>query len=163
MSILERVYASGGSEVAIATLELTCPAWSESIFLCRDYEDLVATTEDGRDVVFQASGIEVALPKRDNSGDQALDFAIDNVTGEAQQLIDQALDSLQPITLIYRVFLSTDLTAPAERPYRMRVLSGYAEGTTVQLSAGYFDLLNLAWPRRKYTLAFAPALRYVAS
>ncbi|WP_312800358.1 DUF1833 family protein [Pseudomonas sp.] len=161
MTVLERFYASGGSEVAIATLELSCPAWDNPIYLCKDYEDLTATTENGDVVTYLACGMDVSLPKRDNSGDQSLNFAIDNVTGDAQQLIDKALDARQKITLVFRVYLSNDLTYPAEKPYRMTVLGGYMQGTTVQLSAGYYDLLNLAWPRRKYTLDFAPGLRYV--
>ncbi|MNG27050.1 hypothetical protein D3C84_1121190 [compost metagenome] len=63
--------------------------------------------------------------------------------------------------MVFRIFISTDLTTPAEAPYRMTVLGGSMEGSTVQLQAGYFDLINLAWPRRKYTLAFAPCLRYI--
>ncbi|MNM74616.1 hypothetical protein D3C81_863800 [compost metagenome] len=62
--------------------------------------------------------------------------------------------------MIFRTYLSSDLSAPAEKPYRMNVLSGFMEGATVQLQAGYFDFVNLAWPRRKYTLDFVPALRY---
>ncbi|MBA1249839.1 DUF1833 family protein [Pseudomonas luteola] len=163
MSVLERLYASGGPEVIIDTLELSCPAWDESIYLCRGYEDLVATTEAGATVIFQASGIDIALPKKDNSGDQSLTFAIDNVTGEAQQRIDEALDARASVSLVYRAYVSADLTAPAERPYRMKALGGAMQGTTIQLTAGYYDLLNLAWPRRRYTLAFAPGLRYTAS
>jgi len=161
MTVIEQFYASGGSDVKIATLELSCPAWEKPVYLCKAYEDLMAATETGEVVTYQACGMDVALPKRDNSGNQTLNFAIDNVTGESQQLIDEALDTRQVISLVFRVYLSSDLSAPAEKPYRMKVKGGYIQGVTSQLSSGYYDLLNLAWPRRKYTLDFAPGLRYV--
>lgn len=163
MTALETLYASGGQDDdrIVPTLELFCPAWSESLYICQGFDDLTAKTEAGQTRRFVAAGIDVALPKRDNSGSQALTFAIDNVTGVAQQLIDQALEARAKIGLVFRIYISSDLSGPAERPYRMTVLGGTMEGSTVHLQAGYFDLINLAWPRRKYTLDFAPCLRYI--
>jgi len=145
----------------IPTLTLRCSSWAAPIYMCSGFDDVVATLETGQSVKFTATAFDAALPKRDDSGNQTLTFAIDNVTGVAQQLIDQALEARQAITLEFRMFLSSDLTAPAERPYRMKVLSGFMEGASVQLQAGYFDFVNLAWPRRRYTLDVAPCLRYV--
>ena len=161
MTALETLYASGGQAVIIPTLELFCTPWAAPIYICQGFDDITATTEDGVTATFTAAGFAAALPKRDNSGNQTLTFAIDNVTGEAKKLIDQALDARAKIGLVFRIFLSTDFGAPAERPYRMTVLNGFMQGASVQLNAGYFDLINLAWPRRKYTLAFAPCLRYI--
>ncbi|MGV8637598.1 DUF1833 family protein [Pseudomonas aeruginosa] len=78
-------------------------------------------TEDGRLLTFIAGAIDVSIPKRDNSGNQNVGFAIDNVTGFAQQYIAEAIDAGEPVTLVLRIYLGSDLTAPAERPYRMRV------------------------------------------
>jgi hypothetical protein len=161
MTALETLYASGGKAVIIPTLELFCTPWAAPIYICQGFEDITAKTEAGVNAKFTAVGFAAALPKRDNSGNQMLTFAIDNVTGEAQQLIDRALEARAKIGLVFRIFLSTDLTTPADRPYRMTVLNGFMEGASVQLNAGYFDLINLGWPRRKYTLAFAPCLRYI--
>ncbi len=160
MTILETVYASGG-DVIINTLELICPAWVDSIFICNGFENQDCTDENGRDITFLAAGISVSLPKKDNTGAQNLNFAIDNVTGEAQTLIDEAIDSGERVTLIYRAFLESDKTTPAEPPYRMTVLSGNIQGTVIQIQAGFFDLLNTAWPRDKYTATFAPGLKYL--
>ncbi|GLO14714.1 hypothetical protein PPUJ20028_32970 [Pseudomonas putida] len=160
MTAIATLYASGGRAWIIPTIELRCVSWPGPVYICSAFEDLVATTEDGVLATFTAAAFDAALPKRDNSGNQSLTFAIDNVTGVAQQLIDQALEARQKINMIFRTYLSSDLSAPAEKPYRMNVLSGFMEGATVQLQAGYFDFVNLAWPRRKYTLDFVPALRY---
>lgn len=160
MTVLEQVYASGG-DVIISTLELTCPAWASSILLCNGFEDQHCITEDGRALTFQASGMAVALPKRGNSGNQTLTFAIDNVTGEAQALIDEALEAEQRVTMTYRSYLASDLTTPAEPPYRMSVLGGEIKSTAVQIQAGFYDLINSGWPRDLYTTEFAPGLKYL--
>ncbi|QXE85965.1 DUF1833 domain-containing protein [Geomonas nitrogeniifigens] len=160
MSILETVYASGG-DVIIETLELSCPAWDAPILLCNGFEDHTCTDENGRSLTFTASGITVSLPKKDNSGDQSLAFAIDNVTGEAQARIDAAIESGERVALTYRPFLASDKSTPADPPYRMTVLSGSTQGAMLQIQAGFFDMLNTAWPRDKYTTNFAPGLKYL--
>lgn len=159
MTILNQIYASGG-DVIIPTLELTCPAWEEPILLCRGYENQTCITEDGRTLTFLASGIQVSLPAKDNRGAQNLNFAIDNVTGEAQQLIDQALEAEQRIMMTYREFLASDKSTPAELPFVFTVLSGRMVGPTVQVSAGFFNAIGTAWPRTLYTTEFAPAIKY---
>lgn len=159
MTIISQIYASGG-DVIIPTLELTCPAWVEPILLCRGYENKTCITEDGRTLTFLASGIQVSLPAKDNRGAQNLNFAIDNVTGEAQQRIDQALEAEQRIMMTYREFLASDKTTPAEPPFVFTVLSGRMVGPTVQVSAGFFNAIGTAWPRMLYTTEFAPAIKY---
>lgn len=161
MTAIATLYASGGKAWIIPTLELRCTAWPAPVYICAGFDDVLATLETGVKVRFTAAAFDVALPKRDDSGNQTLTFAIDNVSGVAQQLIDQALEARQKITMVFRTFLSSDLSAPAEKPYRMSVLSGFMEGASVQLQAGYFDFINLGWPRRKYTLGSYPCLRYV--
>lgn len=160
MTVLERVFASGGTEVVIPTLEITCTAWSAPLLLCNGWEDHTCTTEDGRVLTFLASGIQVALPKRNTSGTQMLTFGIDNVSGQAQQLIDQALEAGERIHLTYRHYLSSDKSAPAEPPLRFVVRDGVMEGSAVQVNAAFYDSINTAWPRVFYTPTFAPGLRY---
>lgn len=160
MTIIERVYASGG-DVIIPTIELICAAWAEPILICNGFENQSVIDEDGRALTFLAAGIDVALPEKSNRGSQALTFAIDNVTGEAQQQIDAALEAQERVTLMYRTYLASDLSAPAERPLRMSVLGGSIVGTQIQIQAGFFDLINVAWPRDLYTTKFAPALKYL--
>lgn len=161
MSLLETVYASAGDNVIIRTIELTCPAWGESIRIAQGFEDLTLRDEFGVDKLFLGGAIDIALPKKEATGVQNLAFAIDNVTGIAQRRIDEALEAEETITLIHRVYLASDLTAPAEAPFVATVLSGQCDGTTVQVSAGFYDLINSSWPRDLYTLNFAPCLKYL--
>ncbi|MNJ22612.1 hypothetical protein D3C77_169850 [compost metagenome] len=165
MTILEDTYrealASGGKEAFVRTLEITCPAWDAPVLICNGFKDRVCGTEDGRLLTFTAANIGIALPQKNNKGNQALAFAVDNTTGEVQQKADQALDGNARVTAVYRVYLVSDTSAPCERPYRMSVDSDSFQENTANLSCGFFDLIGTAWPRTLYTTNFVPGLKYL--
>lgn len=161
MSILDIVRASGGRECIIPTLELTCPAWADSLYVCAGFEDQTVVLETGETVTFQACGMSVTLPKKSNDAAQVIRCAIDNVTGEAQRRIDDARDAQARITAVYRTYLDVDKSAPAERPIRMSLLNANITGATLNFDGGYFDLINTAWPRERYTSEFSPGVKYI--
>ena len=161
MTVLERLYASGGPEVIIDTLELSSSAWPDSYRFCTGYEDLVLTDEAGRSALYTAVGISLALPKKSNVGTQTLTFSIGLVDGEAQRAIEAALEQDEPCALTYRVFTDNDRSAPAQAPYFMTVNGGSMEEDILTIQAGFFDLINVAWPRDRYTSKFAPGLTYL--
>ncbi|WP_238335592.1 DUF1833 family protein, partial [Pseudomonas aeruginosa] len=72
----------------------------------------------------------------------------------------EAIDAGEPVTLVLRIYLESDLTAPAERPYRMRVKGAEFESLTVQVEAGYYDLINTAALRHIYNVSEFPGLKY---
>ena len=161
MSIIETVYANAPSEhVILPTLEILAPG-HDPIRVVSGYEDVEATLETGETVTFQAGPFAYKEPSKDTRGVQTLTFSIANVTGEAQAAVEAAIESDAHVPVNYRVFLSTDLTAPAKRPYKMVMRGGSFNGMMVQVEAGYFDLLNTAWPRRRYTADEFPGLRYI--
>lgn len=110
---------------------------------------------------FAASGLDVSLPKRDASGQQNLNFAIENVTGQAQQFIDDALEAGQQIDAIYREYLASDPAEPAAPPLEMVVVGAKMQGSTLHVTASYQDIIGQAWPRVRYSAEFAPGLRYI--
>ena len=161
MSIIETVYASAPSgHIIHRTLEILVPDF-DPIRVVAAYEDLTATLETGETVVFSAGPFDPREPKKSSDGNQTLTFSIANVTGEAQKAVEAALESAEEVPVNYRVFLSSDLSAPANKPYKMTLRGGTFEGMMVQIEAGYYDLLNAAWPRKRYTSEFAPGLRYI--
>ncbi|WP_112197055.1 DUF1833 family protein [Rahnella sp. NRRL B-41462] len=160
MTVLDRLYASGGSEVIIETLQIT--VGSDVYWLTKGWEDITATLEDGRVVTFIACGIDIALPARNADGTQDLKFAIGNVDGIVSTAIRAALDDLSDSYLTYRCYISTDLSAPTSNPYVLAVKSGYWTATEVQITAGYMNVLDTAWPRYRYTLPNFPGLRYIS-
>lgn len=161
MSILDVVRASGGADVIIPTLELSCPAWAESVFICAGYVDQVFVTEDARTLTFTACPMELALPKRSADVNETITIALDNVRGLAQQRCDEAKEAQATIRVTTRLYLDSDHSYPAEKPFTMDVLSVSMKSATVQLSCGYLDLVNTAWPRDRYTLEFSPGVAYL--
>lgn len=160
MTILNRLYASSGEEVIIETLQINIGP--EIHYLCKGYEDITATTENGDIVTFNAAAIDIALPARNSDGTQDLQFAIDNIDGMVSTAIRNALGNLTGATLTYRNYVSTDLTAPAAVPYTLAVKNGYWTATQAQITAGYMNVLDTAWPRYRYTLPYYPGLRYMS-
>lgn len=160
---LEIVYASApADEVPILTLEILHPAFAGgAIRTCNGFEDQACTLETGDTMTFEASGLDVSLPKRNATGRQELNFAIENVSGRAERAIRDALEAGGQIDVIYRTFLASDLSAPAEPPLKMALVSPSFEGATTQVTASYMDMINYAWPRERYTISFAPGLKYI--
>jgi hypothetical protein len=165
MSILEDTYrealASGGKESFVRTLELTCPAWAEPVLICNGFTDRVCGTEDGRLLAFRAANIGIALPQKNNRGNQALAFAVDNTTGEVQRKADQALDAFARITGTYRVYLLSDLSTPCDRPYRMSISSDSIEQNQGNLQCEFFDVIGTGFPRKRYNTNDFRALIYL--
>lgn len=159
MTVLNRLYASGGDEVLIETLQINIG--NNVHCLTRGWEDIEVTIEGGERLTFQGCGIDIALPARNSDGTQDLKFAISNITGEVSNAIRKALDNLQGATLTYRLYISTSLNAPAARPYTLAIKTGSWTSTEVQITAGYMNVLDTAWPRYRYTLPAFPGLRYL--
>lgn len=160
MSVLQQVYAQGG-DVILHTLELTSEAWGpDPIVLVRDYQDHTIRTEDGRTLLARASGMAVALPKRDATGAQNLTFALDGVRPEATRLLRQAQDAQAQVWANYRSYLYSDLTEPAEQPYYFIVRSFTAQADHVEITAGLFSFIDMRWPRVVYDSNTAPGLKY---
>lgn len=164
-AILGQIYreaiASGGKEAFVRTLELTCPAWDSQVLICNGFKDRICGTEDGRLLTFEAANIGIALASKNNKGNQALAFGVDNTTGRVQALADQALDANARVTATYRVYLASDLSAPCEKPYRMSVDSDSFEQNQATMQCGFFDLIGTAWPRALYSTNFTPCLKYL--
>lgn len=159
-TVLDVFYVSDYRVAPINTLEITCDGL-DSIFICDGFKDRTLTLEDARIVTFQASGVDVSLPEKSNSGGQTLGFAIDNVYGQAQQFITDAITAQKRVQVTYRMFLSDDPTAPADVPLTMDVISADIDNRTVQVQAAPFDLLNANWPRDRYTADKYPGITYL--
>jgi hypothetical protein len=158
---LDILRSSGGTDVEIPTIELSCSAWADSLYLCAGFFDQTFTLETGEVKTFQASGLDATLPKKDNQGTQVLGVAVDNVRGEAQRRLDAAKAVSAEVLMTYRLYLESDPSAPAERPMTLEVLSFSAQGPTVELQGGYFNMVGSAWPRFRYTSDFAPGIKYI--
>lgn len=160
MTILNRLYASSGDEVIIETLQIDVS--TGTYWLTRGWDDITAILEDGSVATFIASGIEIALPARNSDGTQDLKFAIGNIDGVVSTAIREALDNNDIGTLTYRNYVSSDLSFPASSPFILTIKNGSWNATEVQITAGYMNILDTAWPRRRYNLVDHPGLRYIS-
>ncbi|ADC58017.1 Domain of unknown function DUF1833 [Klebsiella variicola At-22] len=160
MEILERLYASSGSEVIHDTLEISTE--DESYWLTQGYDDITVTLENGDIATFEACAVSIALPARNADGTQDLKFSISNIDGVVSAAIDKTLDEQKSAKLTFRRYVSTDLSAPAAAPYTLDIKNGSWTPVAVQITAGYMNILNTAWPRYRYNLADHPGLRYLS-
>lgn len=164
---LEVAYASApANDVILHTLELSAASFAVQghapgvIRWVQGYDDIIAGLETGTQANFVAFGFGVSLPKKSSTGQQELQFQLDNVSGEASQAIDAAIENGDLIKVTYRAYLASDLSAPAQAPIVMTATSAKINALSVVVVASFFNLVNKAWPPRRYTPTFAPGLKY---
>ena len=110
---------------------------------------------------FTATNISIALPTIGTDGNQTLRFGFAGAADIAEPYIRAVAESSQPCTLIYRQYLLSDKQKPCRTPYVMSITGGQIKGGDVAFEAAYMDMLNLAWPRERYTSESAPGVRYM--
>lgn len=160
MTILKTVYASAPTdELILLTIEIALTG-STTLRFVQGFEDQILGV-NGVMQKFIAASISIGLPNHDTSGQQTLRFAIGGVNSTIQRYIDTALEANKPITLTFREYLESDKSEPARQPYVMLVSGGQLEGDEAQFEASYYDLLNTAWPRERYTEETAPGIKYL--
>ncbi|MBE0379170.1 DUF1833 family protein [Pseudoalteromonas prydzensis] len=158
--VLQRIYASAPvNDTPIHTLELKAGSLWE-LRICDGFDNVMAGIEGGEVVLFEASGMGISLPARGVKGRQDLQFQIDNVTGKAVSLVEQANNAGIKIDVIYRVYTTSDLTAPSEPAIEMKAVDVQATGLSLNVVASFNDLVNKAWPKKRYTPSIAPGLKY---
>lgn len=160
--VLSRLYASSPvDDYIVYALELRHSSFDGgAIRLCQGFDDLPVTLEDSSAATFLASGFEVSLPKRAMRGKQDLQFQLDNVSGEAVQALDTAIEEGGAIQVILRTYTASDLSSPAQPPVVMTAVAVKVDIRSVVVVASFHDLVNKAWPSRRYTPSFAPGLKY---
>ncbi|MEY8251978.1 MAG: DUF1833 family protein [Colwellia sp.] len=161
-SILQAVHASApSSELKHHLLELINPAFpSGSYRWVQGFNDEIFTLENGEQALFQQSGFGVSLPNRSMRGNQDIQFQLDNVTGEVLRSMRDVIDSGEKIKVIYRCYLDSNRSAPAQPKIEMTATSLGADYRSVNIVADFHDFVNRAWPTKKYTSTLAPGLKY---
>jgi hypothetical protein len=155
---LAQYHASAGNDDKLITLQLSSTAFTTR-YLVSAFEDITAFLEDGATTVtFEATGLSINLPKSAAGAEMELQFGIDNVTGEARDLIEAARKGKADVFITLRQYMASDLTEPCSAPIKFKVTTAITSRTNCSASAGIGYLSNSAWPRERFTVEYAPGL-----
>lgn len=163
---LKEAYAAApNTSVAYHTLELYHPSFTTPIRVVRDFVDLSARLESTapRDastyVTFVGYAFDIVPPEVSTTGVPECQITIDNVSRDIMQNLEASVTTSTPITVIYRMFLSTDLTAPQNNPpMTLTIISIQADMFKVTATATFGDLVNKRFPSQLYTIETFPGL-----
>ena len=94
-----------------------------------------------------------------STGVPSLQITIDNVARDIMANLELAVTTSTPITVIYRMFLSSDLTGPQNNPpMALTIINISADVFKVVATATFGDLVNKRFPSVVYDVERFPAL-----
>jgi hypothetical protein len=160
--ILETVHASVTDDIKHHTLELPHASFPGGVIRwVQGFDNEVLGLENGSMVEFEAMPFGVSLPDRSMRGNQDLQFQVDNVTGEALKLIYSVINSGVKLPVVYRPYVESNKSYPAETAIKMSANSFSADMRSVVIIADFHDFVNKLWPTIRYTPTNAPGLKYL--
>ncbi len=151
-AIKEAFVCAPADKVILDTLEIRQPSVQPPILLVRSRTELAAYDENGVPRLFRPSSFGFTLPAANEEGYRSLSLTIDNVGHEATQFIYTALSAPVAVEVVYRPYLSTDLSAPQMIPPITLFLKDL-EVNAVQITAKatFMDVVNQKFPSELYT------------
>ena len=165
-TILQTVYSSAPpEELLLSTIEISVEGLAPLRFVDGFEDQRLGGFPDnpflGTYRAFEATSISLSLPDTSNKGNQTLRFGFAGVSGKAMDYVNAVVEGGAPAFIIYREYLLSNKEAPARTAYKMAVVGGAFEGADVVFEAAYMDLLNLSWPRDRYTSVSAPGVQHL--
>lgn len=157
---IKEAYASCSVEnIIYATLEIRQTGVQDPIYLVRAPQSITAVDENGFERTFEPSGFQFSEPAQNEEGFRSLNIAIDNIDRRVSDFIEAAKSEKIPVEVIFRPYLSDDLTGPAMSPPLVLYLKDI-QVTTHQVTgrATFLDLINRKFPSELYTRLRFPAL-----
>lgn len=169
---LDELFASNiAGQIYYITLEFNHSAFRDSegnptaIRLVQGFDPLTATLEAdapydaSTSVLFQPAAIDVELPVKNVEGRHDMRIILDAASGEIiRQLELVAAAPREAIRVLFREFISSDLSGPQSTPLRMTVINPQVTATRVTATATFADLVNKSFPSINYTLRTHPGL-----
>lgn len=163
---LAEAYAlAPADEVILHTLEIRHPSFTDSIWVVRNTENILATIEagapvrGGEEIEFIGLPFEFSLPDITPGATPEIELQIDNVDRTIMEHLDLAVSSSAKIIVVYRPFLSGDLSEPQMDPPPSFELSDIrVDAMKVTARARTSIDLQGAFPRRLYTARDFPGL-----
>ena len=160
---LQEIYdGTNLTDTKIDTVEIYHPNLSTSFYFCNHYTNLRLGTEK-ETTVFKATSFSFKIPpqKKEGLGQFIFSFALLDfkVLEELNSFVNV---TTTPITLIYRVYSSSNLGAPASTmTYNIKVYDVSVQNNVISLTGSMFSSILKKIPVRKYTVDDFPGLRLI--
>lgn len=158
-AIKEAFTLAPSNVVIYDTLEIRQEGVQGPIFLVKARRELVAQDENGDQRIFEPSGFQFTLPPSTEEGFQSLNVAIDNIGLRVTNFVKAAQSERVPVKMVYRPYVSTNLTQPHMDPPLILYLKDI-QMTHVQVTgrATFMDIVNKKFPSILYTRKLFPVL-----
>ncbi len=160
LDAIKEAFAIAPSEVVTYhTLEIRQSGVQDPVFIVQNFLPITANDEGGITRDFEPVGFQFALPQANEEGFRSLTLAIDNISRRVTDFVTIAQTSTQQVEVIYRPYISTDLTRPQMDPPLTLYLKD-VEITKNQVTgrATFMDLVNKPFPSELYTRDLFPTL-----
>lgn len=158
-AIKEAFVLAPAAKVILNTLEIKQEGIQTSLYIVQARRAITATDENGVAHVFQPVGFQFSLPPSNEEGYQSLTIAVDNIDRQASDFVQAAAASDVPVQIIYRPYLSDDLTTPQMvPPLRLFLKDVSITATQVTGQATFMDIVNMKFPSQLYTRLRFPTL-----
>ena len=162
----EAMAVAPNSDAILYTLEIDHADLAAPIRLVLNDRDITARLESDAEtdpdtyVTFTAISLGIQLPEEsDSSQAPSTRFWIDGVSALVASELEVAAESLDPVTLAVRTYISTDLSGPSSLPpLRLELRDIEITETRVTASAAYADFGNTRFPAKSFTIEEYPGL-----
>lgn len=162
-AIKEAYTCAPSHQVILHTLEIKQDGVQDPIYLVQSRRGItasVALDESEADRYFEPAGFQFALPPSNEDGFQSLNLAIDNIGQRVTDFLEAAKSSRVPVEIIYRPFLSDDLTQSQMNPPLVLYLKDVkVNAMQVTGRATFMDITNKKFPSEQYSTERFPSLR----
>lgn len=125
-------------QYSIDTIEISHSLFSQTYYFTREPLGITATLETAVEVDFTGANIEIQLNSRKSDLDQNFSFTFSDIENQLDDELDRIpFDDSEKISMVYRGYLNTDLTEPAQGPVNLEVITVSQEkgGFTVEAGA----------------------------
>lgn len=158
-AIKEAFAVAPSNVVTYHTLEIRQTGVQNPIYLVQSRREIEAWDEDGNVRIFEPSGFQFTLPPSNEEGFQSLNVAVDNVGQRVTSFIKTAQSERVPVEMIYRPYLSSDLSEPQMNPPLVLYLKD-VQVTAFQVTgrATFMDIVNKKFPSELYIRDRFPTL-----
>ena len=159
---MTEAYAANPAGVSvIETIELNHVAFAEPVRIATGVQADISLplTLGGTVALFRALQISVTLPGVGEDGPTPMRLRIDNVSSLLLPYIRDAVQSSEPIALIYRAYASDDLTQPGDVVSAMELRDVSLSAVSAEATVALKEIELQAFPLATYDEQLYPALQ----